>query len=72
MTEELRSRQFFRDGAAVYSDKRLIASFAKLVNAVRHIFFSGSAETVDEYGHIGRGYQANVIVELLGCVTFSF
>ena len=72
MTEKLGSRQFFRDRATIYGNKRLIASFAKLVNTVCHILFSSSAGAVDKYGHIGRSYQAYIIVELFGCVTFSF
>ena len=72
MTEKFGSSQFFGDRSTIYGNKRFIVSFAKLMNTVRHILFSCSAGTVDKYGHIGRSYQTYIIVELFGCITFSF
>ena len=72
MTEKFGSSQFFGDRSTIYGNKRFVVSFAKLMNTVRHILFSCSAGTVDKYGHIGRSNQTYIIVELFGCITFSF
>ncbi len=72
MTKEFGGCQFLRYRTAVYGNERFVATLAKLMNTVCHIFFTCSARTVDEYGHISRSYQAYIIVELLGSITFSF
>ena len=49
MTKEFGGCQFLRYRTAVYGNERFVATLAKLMNTVCHIFFTCSARTVDVF-----------------------
>ena len=62
MTKEFRSRQVLRYGTAVNGDERLVRTFAQLMDAMSHIFFPGSAGSINQYRHLCGSYQSYVVV----------
>ena len=72
MTEEFRSSQIFGNSAAIDSHKRSVGPITLLVNPAGNIFFAGSARSCDQYRHIRRCNQPDMLIHRDGCLAYSF
>ena len=64
VAKELTLEQVFRNGGAIYWNKRAISPEANVVNRPRHEFFAGAAFTGNEHGYVSGCYPLNNFINL--------
>ena len=66
VAEELGSRQFLGDSAAIHGDKRSLATITLLVNPTGDVLLTGTASAGHQYRHIRRSHQTHMLIKLAG------
>ena len=72
MAEKLGCRQIFGDRPTVDCNKRSLTAITLLMDTTGYIFLPRPTRPGDQYRHIRRGNQADVVEQLTGGRTLSF